>query len=128
MAPTRRSGFTLTRHSGGSRCRDGLAGTGASLASAQADRKEGTCVAPGATTKGPPTMKTLVTFAAAVALLTAASTIPLAHAADNDKAAALVKDLSSKDESVRLNAALALGKLGKDAVGPVSAALTDSDP
>ncbi len=45
----------------------------------------------------------------------------------DEKTAALVKDLSAEDDSTRLNAALALGKLGKPAVEPVAALLRDRD-
>src|SRR5262245_41743674 len=53
---------------------------------------------------------------------------PAALAADrpDEKVAALVKDLSDSDDSVRLNAALELGKFGKPAVAPVAALLTNS--
>jgi HEAT repeat protein len=44
-----------------------------------------------------------------------------------DKIPALVKDLSAKDEFVRLRATLELGKLGKPAVAPVAALLGDAD-
>src|SRR5262245_21678078 len=70
-------------------------------------------------------MKRLLTVAAVVLLLVGVPS-PRLQAAD-EKIAGLVKDLAAKDESVRLNAALALGKLGKDAVEPVAAVLQDQD-
>lgn len=54
---------------------------------------------------------------------------PLIVAADQpaDKVAALIGALRSGDETARLNAALELGKHGKDAVQPVTALLADKD-
>jgi HEAT repeat protein len=73
--------------------------------------------------KEPRASKLLLPLAATAMLLVTAAT----DARAGDKVAALVKDLSAKDESVRLNAALELGKLGKPAVEPVAAALADKD-
>ncbi|HKB38585.1 MAG TPA: HEAT repeat domain-containing protein, partial [Gemmataceae bacterium] len=68
-------------------------------------------------------MKTRVTLLALVWLVAswAAADQP------NDKVAALVKDLHSQDEFVRLTATLELGKLGKQAVEPAAALLADKD-
>src|SRR5438067_5736156 len=76
--------------------------------------------------KGPRTMKKLLTL---LPVLLATAAVGPVGAADkpDEKIAALVKDLSAKDESARLNAALELGKLGKPAVAPVAASLAAED-
>lgn len=66
-------------------------------------------------------------LALAVVVLLAASAFVPAADPPADKVAALIEDLRSRDESVKLNAALALGKAGKAAVDPVAAVLTDPD-
>ncbi|HKB41534.1 MAG TPA: HEAT repeat domain-containing protein, partial [Gemmataceae bacterium] len=71
---------------------------------------------------GTATMKKLP-FAVMVALTVAA----VDAGAEGARVATLVRDLSAQDESVRLNAALTLGKVGKDAVAPVAALLQDQD-
>ncbi len=71
-------------------------------------------------------MKRLAALAV-LALLTGGPPPALRADAKEEKVAALVKELSAADESARLRAALALGNLGKPAVGPLAEALASKD-